>query len=51
MSAREVSAAEVHDAERRADALARSGATAAEIDAADAETERLFQLARAREER
>ena len=35
--------AEVLDAERRADALARAGASAAEIDAADDETERLHQ--------
>jgi uncharacterized protein DUF6919 len=37
------SAAEVRDAERRADGLAWSGASAAEIDAADDETERLHQ--------
>ncbi len=45
MTAREVSWAEVYDAERRADALARAGASAEEIDVADEETERLFQAA------
>ena len=35
--------ADVRDAERRADALARSGASAEEIDAADNEAERLHQ--------
>lgn len=39
---------EVWAAERRADQLARQGAPAAEIDAADDETERLWQAREAR---
>ena len=38
------SRAEADDAERRADALARKGAPAEEIDAADDEAERLHRL-------